>query len=257
MAITTTTRISDARVAEMEYGDYDRFLAITARGTKPVVINGALDDWKALGSWNADYFRSRFGEESVRVNSSRDGVCRGDPTLGFSHVSRQILLKDFLDTISPTATPAERYYLQLLPLRGPFAELLDEISIPRFIRSTSAPGIYLWVGAAGNGSALHFDESYNLLAQVRGRKRLVLFPPEQTDCLYPFPADSKIPTMSQVDIDRPDFDTFPRFREAEGVELTLQEGQMLYIPLFWWHQVRSLDPSISVNFWWMPPDRQM
>jgi hypothetical protein len=27
-------------------------------------------------------------------------------------------------------------------------------------------------------------------------------------------------------------------------------GELLYIPRFWWHQVRSLDFSVSVNYWW-------
>jgi hypothetical protein len=259
----TTTTISNtsntARVPEIDYGDYEQFLAATERGTRPVVINGAMDDWKALETWNLDYFRSRFGETTVRVTASRDGICRGDPALGFSHVFRHMPLREFLDSVAPDADAnrTERYYLQLLAMRGEFVELREAITIPHLIHSPERPGMFLWIGAAGNVTALHFDESFNFLAQVVGRKRLVLFSPDQTELLYPHAADSKIPTMSQVDVERPDFEAFPRFREAQGIEVTIGPGQMLYIPLFWWHTVRSLDPSISVNFWWMPPGQRM
>jgi ribosomal protein L16 Arg81 hydroxylase len=30
----------------------------------------------------------------------------------------------------------------------------------------------------------------------------------------------------------------------------LGPGDVIYIPRGWWHHVRTLDLSISVNFWW-------
>jgi hypothetical protein len=27
-------------------------------------------------------------------------------------------------------------------------------------------------------------------------------------------------------------------------------GEVLYLPRYWWHQVRSLERSASVNLWW-------
>ena len=43
---------------------------------------------------------------------------------------------------------------------------------------------------------------------------------------------------------------FPLFHEARCVETILEEGQCLYIPVGWWHYVRSLTVSFSVSFWW-------
>ena len=43
---------------------------------------------------------------------------------------------------------------------------------------------------------------------------------------------------------------FPLFHEAKYVETILEEGQCLYIPVGWWHYVRSLTVSFSVSFWW-------
>jgi lysine-specific demethylase 8 len=42
---------------------------------------------------------------------------------------------------------------------------------------------------------------------------------------------------------------FPLFQEAEFVDCILEEGECLYIPVGWWHYVRSLSISFSVSFW--------
>ena len=30
----------------------------------------------------------------------------------------------------------------------------------------------------------------------------------------------------------------------------LQEGEVLYIPRKWWHQVQALSNSLSFSYWW-------
>jgi hypothetical protein len=57
-----------------------------------------------------------------------------------------------------------------------------------------------------------------------------------------------------IELDEPDDGTqirkFPLFRAAKYVEAILEEGEMLYVPVGWWHYVRSLSTSWSVSFWW-------
>jgi hypothetical protein len=43
---------------------------------------------------------------------------------------------------------------------------------------------------------------------------------------------------------------YPAFRTARYVEGVLGPGECLYVPVGWWHYVRSLTPSFSVSFWW-------
>lgn len=67
--------------------------------------------------------------------------------------------------------------------------------------------------------------------------------------------------MSQINIDKPDFDKFPDFPKAKFFECIIEAGEILFIPVFWWHQVYSLenlnnDLNISVNFWYKPPISQ-
>ncbi len=46
----------------------------------------------------------------------------------------------------------------------------------------------------------HYDEQENFFCQVRGFKRVILFPPSQFNCLYPFPIHHPHDRQSQVSI---------------------------------------------------------
>ncbi|XP_041806868.1 HSPB1-associated protein 1 homolog isoform X2 [Chelmon rostratus] len=110
----------------------------------------------------------------------------------------------------------------------------------------------LWIGTEGANTPCHLD-SYgcNLVLQVQGRKRWHLFPPDDTVNLYP----TRIPyeessVFSQVDVLHADLRRFPAFQAVRAHVVTLQPGQVLYVPRHWWHYVESVDPiTVSVNSW--------
>ena len=56
-----------------------------------------------------------------------------------------------------------------------------------------------------------------------------------------------------VDLRNPDFDRFPRFREAlkTAQVAELEPGDAIFIPSMWWHHVEALAPfNVLVNYWW-------
>ena len=61
---------------------------------------------------------------------------------------------------------------------------------------------------------------------------------------------SRLPQVSRADAEAPDDDRFPRLRAARRFTAVVEPGEVLYIPPLWWHQLRSLSFSISVNTWW-------
>ncbi|EDO33170.1 predicted protein [Nematostella vectensis] len=93
----------------------------------------------------------------------------------------------------------------------------------------------------------HFDPDDNFLIMVHGRKRVRLFGGRLSP-LYPNELGSKGRTIqSQVNCDKPDLDKFPEFVNAVMYEFPLSSCKMLFFPAFWWHQVTSLEMSISIN----------
>jgi len=117
----------------------------------------------------------------------------------------------------------------------------------------------------------HFDSYDNLLTQVWGYKFVRLYAPDQTPKLYPIrtpaggrpelasasasaPADDVTTSqgnISAVNVESPDLSAHPLFASASGshIDTVLGPGDALYIPRGWWHYVRSLTPSLTVNFW--------
>ncbi|XP_035689291.1 uncharacterized protein LOC118424716 [Branchiostoma floridae] len=111
----------------------------------------------------------------------------------------------------------------------------------------------LWLGSAGNVTPLHYDRNHGLLSQIVGCKELVLFSHEDTNNLYPYSSLSDRSHTSRVNLrttDRDEVERFPRVAEAQRYHCVLRPGELLYIPPFWWHDVTSLDPCVSVTLPW-------
>lgn len=116
-----------------------------------------------------------------------------------------------------------------------------------------------------------------------GRKYIRLYSPQESEALYPHETHllhntSQVGTQGlparhgtsflppahpilgdqagdrsaflQVDVENPDLEKFPRFAEAPFLSCVLCPGEILFIPVQYWHYVRALDLSFSVSFWW-------
>ena len=105
----------------------------------------------------------------------------------------------------------------------------------------------LWLGPSGSLTPLHYDSRDNLVCQYIGRKHFVLYPPSDIPFLYTY---GVAPSWSRVENPRrADLAKFPLFAKAKPVEVTVQAGEILYLPARWSHFVVNLDVSMMVNFW--------
>src|SRR5262249_51807275 len=91
---------------------------------------------------------------------------------------------------------------------------------------------------------------HNLHTQLLGSKRLTLVDPRDSACVYPNSLFAGIPNGCRIDVESPDFERFPRLRHAYLHVAELQPGDTIYIPRRWWHHVRTLATSLSINHWW-------
>src|SRR2546430_16561060 len=83
----------------------------------------------------------------------------------------------------------------------------------------------VWIGN-GVTVAPHFDVAENIACVVAGRRRFILFPPEQTANIYPGPTDitpADVP-ISMVSMDDSDLDRFPRYRQALDAAILAESG---------------------------------
>jgi hypothetical protein len=132
------------------------------------------------------------------------------------------------------------------------------------------PQLNAWFGPAGTITPLHTDPYHNLLVQVVGRKYVRLYSPAQGGAMQARGKENGVDmgNTSAVDVgvlegwdvvghdveeDAPETRAptlTEAFRKVPYVECVLDPGETLYIPIGWWHYVRSVTVSFSVSFWW-------
>ena len=145
------------------------------------------------------------------------------------------------------------YYIASLLVEGVLPGFTADNDLHLADRGIEAPAS-IWIGNRVVASC-HFDAPNNLAVCAVGHRQFTVFPPEQIDNLYPGPLD---PTpggqaISLVDFDDPDYERFPRFRQAVATAQAadLIPGDAVFIPSMWWHHVRSLNAfNVLVNYWW-------
>jgi lysine-specific demethylase 8 len=124
---------------------------------------------------------------------------------------------------------------------------------------SSTPGgdatvVRLWIGGTASITPLHFDRRHNILCQIYGSKVVYLYrplcPATTKRAFYPQSAFGGESNASSVDVENPNFELHPDFPPEPDMCCHLVRGDALFIPEGWWHAVKSLEPSISVNFWW-------
>ncbi|TRY61818.1 hypothetical protein TCAL_14918 [Tigriopus californicus] len=219
---------------------------------RSVLLVGAMADWPAMTpgphQWTLAYLRRVAGYRTVPVEL---GSKYTDPDWTQTLMTVNQFLDEYVLTPKP---PQPRGYLAQHPLLEQIPELSADILIPDYCytgENEDADGvdINVWFGPRDTISPLHTDPKHNMLCQVMGRKYIRIYHADQTPRLYPH-ADFLLSNTSRIDLERPDFDSFPLFKEAEGFECVLEPGDMVYIPPGCWHFVQSLStPSLSLSFW--------
>ncbi|KAI1503845.1 hypothetical protein F5X99DRAFT_77676 [Biscogniauxia marginata] len=240
----------------------------------------------AGGPWNRpSYLLSRTfgGRRLVPVEVGRSYVDEG---WGQKLVTFGEFLRGYIDpSLSPPSPsdPKPTAYLAQHPLFAQLPSLRADILIPDYCYTSpppppgpspspaplDAPLLNAWFGPPGTITPLHTDPYHNVLAQVVGRKYVRLYAPSETPRMAARGREAGVEmgNTSRVDVgvvegwDRVVEDEDEeseevrekekeRFRRIPFVDCILEPGDVLYIPVGWWHYVRGLSVSFSVSFWW-------
>jgi hypothetical protein len=223
----------------------EEFLERYVHACRPVVLTDVTGDWPAMTRWSPEDLKRRFGHLVVEIQDGRNA----DPNYEENKLAhrRQVPLGPFVDRVL-AGGPTNDYYLTANneALRRPeFAPLLADIGRmpPACDRARLIERSSFWFGPAGTVTPLHHDTIMLFHAQVVGRKRWRLISPLETPRLYNYNN-----VFSPVDIDRPDLDRYPLYGQVTVLDVVVEPGETLFLPLAWWHHVVSLDVGMSFSF---------
>jgi hypothetical protein len=253
------------RVIEGIAPDAIPFDALMAEG-RPTVMKGLARDWPLARATSAE----QAAQQLVSFYSGRPVtafIARPELKGRFGYTADGTRL-DFMSEQGPL----DGYLQQVLALREqpaapsiyigstdvdqflPGFRAANDLHLDHAMFRASPPMVGAWIGNRTTALA-HHDLSHNIACNLVGRRRFLLFPPEQVANLYPGPLEptpgGQVVTMA--DIEQPDFDRFPRLRDALAVAQVaeLEPGDVLYYPAMWWHQVNALESfNVMVNYWW-------
>jgi hypothetical protein len=232
---------------------------------RPAVLRNLVAGWPAVVKAKespqalADYLRGRCNDRPVNAMVG-DPAIRGrffysDDLTGFNFAQQRVPLGQMIGyLLQELANPqAPAVYAGAVPVAEHAPALMAEHSLAllpdNVPRQTS-----IWIGNRTRVAA-HWDPQHNIAGVISGRRRYTLFPTHQIKNLYVGPLDrapAGVP-ISLVDFQKPDFERFPRFREAlaHAEVAELGPGDALYMPALWVHHAESLDGfGLMMNFWW-------
>jgi Cupin-like domain len=238
--------------------EFDDILA----AAQPVVVRGLVSDWPLVQA------------------------AKSSGAAAIAHFQRYSIARPVTVAVAPPTEKGRLFYrpdmtgLNFKTVAGAFAAFLSDLQtaaddpkapalavqsepistlLPGFVESHKLPVIphvqpRIWIGNRIHVAA-HYDLQDNIACCAAGRRRFILFPPEQVANLYPGPMEltpAGTP-VSMVNFAEPDLAIHPRFALACQAALSaeLEPGDAIYIPYLWWHAVTSLDPvNILINYWW-------
>jgi Cupin-like domain len=196
----------------------------------PLRVRGAFE-WPEVG-WTLAQWHEHEGHVALRR----------DPASG-----RVQTVSDFLSTLASAglASGADLTYSGGGWLPAAWNGRFDPAPLPPEMFGPAQ----LWFGrSAGNGlvTQLHCDIGHSFLAQVHGRKRVRLYAPQEASNVYALDAfNTYRPCL--VDAGAPDLTHFPKFADARFDEVTIEPGDLLLIPLGWFHCVWASDSTLSIS----------
>ncbi|KAK6643528.1 hypothetical protein RUM43_005038 [Polyplax serrata] len=231
---------------------------------KPLLIRN-WDIGSCVKDWTSEYVSNKVGSEPVKIHVTKDEKMDFInknfiyKTLPFDELIRRVFRYKQEDYF---IDPFEKYYMRSLgndPRGRDVANfflqcrtLAEDLNVPPFydekdffssVFRASSQGVQLWT---------HYDIMDNILIQVRGKKRIILWPPSEVDNIYLIGDKSEV-----LDIDNPDLEKYPKFKNAIRYECTMLPGDILFIPALWFHNTIAIEPCLGVNIFWKNLSHQL
>ncbi|AFZ45942.1 transcription factor jumonji jmjC domain-containing protein [Halothece sp. PCC 7418] len=230
----------------------------------PIVITGLLGKDT---EWNLDYLCETISDHRFLFRHYGQQRYQQDKqkwqSIGSGVEVREMLFSEYAQMLRNGQAKAEDIYLAKADLKDtPLSQSHSLQALGSKLNLTPVTDYRMYMGHGGHTASLHYDILHGTLCQLYGQKKVILFPPRVTPFLYPFPIWVHLThgmklrcCYSQVDLETKDLTKFPDLNLAlrEQKTVTLNAGEVLFIPVGWWHEISTLDTneiSCSVSRFW-------
>ncbi|XP_077269995.1 HSPB1 associated protein 1 [Temnothorax americanus] len=235
---------------------------------EPVLFRNMLQnsdgsyEWKLL-QWNLKELVEKFGDKKLpfRVGNHNKRTCNLQHhhwCLSPPAKPVQLTLQEFIDLQETKQNNTWHYcdYKHIKEWLSDNVEIVESFNWLKFgiDKELGKNGMHstIWVGSKGSHTDCHWDTyGYNLVAQVHGRKQWLLYPPSAPliPVRLPYEESTVYSRFNIYCLSEEEKDWLLEIPDKPKL-ITLEPGDVLFVPNGWWHYVESLDQvNVSVNIW--------
>ncbi|KAF2102454.1 phospholipase A2 [Rhizodiscina lignyota] len=291
--ITTYHELNSPTIEELDEEpsplEFMRFVSCN----RPFVVRKGAKDWPACRKWNVEYLHHVMEGQLVNVAITPFGNADSPLELDdgrvvfvkpyevdedfatvVRHIQEKELRTDYKGPVRYAQTQNDNLRNEYETL---FSDVPKDIPFARVALERNPDAINFWLGNSHSTTALHKDNYENIYVQVLGQKHFVLLPPTEAACInerelpastYATDSDEDHYNDLIVRIDSPStavpFATWDPDDPSKGqtdfsqysrpMRVTLNEGDMLYLPALWYHKVSQSCSEegvcCAVNYWY-------
>lgn len=231
-------------IPKVETPSPEAFLKQHWAANRPVVFKNFTDGWAANTAWELPKLIEGYGDHVIEVQTNR----AADKNFELNSIAHKtkVKLSEYVEGVIAVESSNDFYMTaNNRVLEHPScSKLLQDVGhLPAFINRPAPNGMWhLWVGPKGTVTPLHHDEACLIHIQLVGRKRWKLISPLHLPNVY-----NHLAVFSKLDIHNIDYAQFPLMRNVEVLDVVVNPGEAIFVPLGWWHGVTALDKTVSLH----------
>ncbi len=208
--------------------------------SQPVIIKDFIrQDSPCWQKWSYGYFKEIAGDEQIDVYGREEEAQNhaASPPIG------RMSFGEYLDKISTEPTELRLFLFNLLKIRP---ELKKDVIYNDVTGGKVLQGLpFMFFGGEGSATRNHFDidMSHVFITQFQGKKRIWLFPNNQSDLMYKLPYNFH----SIANLKTSSVEEYPALKYLDGYEAVIGPGETLYMPAGWWHYIQYDTEGYSIS----------
>ena len=208
----------------------------------PLLFKGVAKSWPCITKWNKDFFRNNYADYNISLVGN---VGLADHENQNKH--KVASMGEFINTLGKE----KHNYLRFSRIIDERPELRNDVDVPFLekFRSKFARGgyLYLFMGEAGSKTDMHTAIIQTLFIQIKGEKKWVIYAPNERIFIDGI-AERRPYYYSHANPNNLNDPNYPLLKHAIRYEVTLNEGDVLWFPSFYWHYVENLSENIGVTY---------
>jgi hypothetical protein len=234
-------RMQPAEVARRHALSPEAFFREHYTTLTPVVLTGLTDHWPGR-QWSLERL-ARLGDPEIEVQWDREG----DPEFELNSIAHKKRMR-WRAVLALLAEDRETNDFYVTANNGgqnrkALARLWADVGdLPGYLGPSLLGDGFFWMGPKGTVTPWHHDLTQNLLVNMVGRKQVALVSPAETHrmrnhrhCFSRFGADA---TLAEV----------PEAERPRVLTVDIGPGEILFLPVGWWHHVTGLSLTIGMSF---------